>query len=269
MVKFTENGHKYESTGTDNINWTSVTKLIHNFSQPFDSDTIALKSSKKKSSKWYGMSVSEIQREWKSTNDYSLKLGTWYHKLMEDSILSHSSITVDGKEIPIIKPIVEGDEKIAPDQKLTDGKYPEHFVYLKSVGLCGQADDVEVVNGKVNVNDYKTNKEIKLQSYKNWDGVYQMMSPPLQHVQDCNYMHYCLQLSMYLFIILKHNPLLKPGRITLKHVLFEEQTRDKFDNPVYRLDGDGNFIIKDIQEYKLPYMKSECMILTNWLKIKN
>lgn len=213
------------------------------------------------------MTVSDIQQEWKSTNDYSLKIGTWYHKLMEDTILSHDTIVVEDTEIPIIKPIIEGDVKVAPEQKLSNGKYPEHFVYLKSVGLCGQADDVEVVNGTVRIGDFKTNKEIKFQSYKNWDGVYQMMKPPLQHIQDCNYHHYCLQLSMYMYIILKHNPQLKPGKITLKHILFEEQTRDKFDNPVYKLDKDGNFIVKDIQEYKLPYLKSECMILCNWLKI--
>jgi hypothetical protein len=39
--------------------------------------------------------------------------------------------------------------KIAPNQKLDPGVYPEHMVYLKSAGICGQSDLVEVVNGKV------------------------------------------------------------------------------------------------------------------------
>ena len=50
--------------------------------------------------------------------------------------------------------------KKAPDQKLADGIYPEHMTYLKSASLCGQADRIEVINGKVNIYDYKTNKEI-------------------------------------------------------------------------------------------------------------
>ena len=35
------------------------------------------------------------------------------------------------------------------------------LVYLKSARLCGQADLVEIVNGYINITDYKTNKEIK------------------------------------------------------------------------------------------------------------
>ena len=56
--------------------------------------------------------------------------------------------------------------KIAPDQKLSNGVYPEHFVYLKSLGICGQADLVTIVNGKINIIDYKTNVKISFKTHK-------------------------------------------------------------------------------------------------------
>lgn len=267
-VKFTDAGHKYTSTDGANINWTSVTTAIHHFTQPFDSDTIAAKSSTSRKSKWFGMTVSDIQKQWKATNTYSLTLGTWYHKLMEDAVLSHETITSDGVELKIVKPIMIGEEKMAPLQQLNNNtKYPEHLTYLKSIGIIGQSDDVEVVNGFLNIGDFKTNKELKLQSYKKWDGTYQMMKAPFQHLHDCNYIHYCLQLSVYMYMILKHNPQLKPGKITLKHILFEVESRDKFDNPIYKQDEKGNFFVLDTQDYDVPYMKQEVQVLMNWMKM--
>jgi hypothetical protein len=82
-----------------------------------------------------------------------------------------------------------------------------------------------------------------------------MLQAPFQHLHDCNFVTYSLQLSLYMFMILKHNPQFKPGKITLQHVLFEEQTRDKYDNPVYKKDEQGNFFVKDIVLYDVPYMK--------------
>lgn len=269
MIKFTELNHKYESTDNANINWTSVTTAVHHFTQPFDSDSIALKTSQSKKSKWYGMPVKEIQAQWKSTNTYSLTLGTWYHKMMEDAALSHETISVDGVELKIVKPIMVGDEKFAPIQKLQNNtKYPEHFTYLKSIGMCGQSDEVDVINGLLNIADYKTNKEIKFQSYKRWDTGYQMMKPPFHHLQDCNWVHYCMQLSIYMYMILKHNPQLKPGKITLNHILFEVEGRDKFDNPIYKTDDQGNFIVKEGSPipHDVPYLKTEVQVLMNWMK---
>jgi hypothetical protein len=55
----------------------------------------------------------------------------------------------EGVVVPIFKPSGETNGiRIAPSQKLDPGIYPEHMVYLKSAGICGQSDLVEVVNGK-------------------------------------------------------------------------------------------------------------------------
>jgi hypothetical protein len=76
ILKFTAYNHKY--TSDDNKEWMSVTSVISNFKQPFEADSIALKSSKNKKSKWYGMTPEEIKEAWKTEAKRATDLGTWY-----------------------------------------------------------------------------------------------------------------------------------------------------------------------------------------------
>jgi len=264
ILKFTPHNHKY--TSDDPINWLSVTSFISNFKQPFDADTIAAKSAKNKRSKWYGMTPEEIKAAWKNEANRATTLGTWYHNCRESDICSFETMERHGNTVSVFKPIEKDGIKYSPNQKLTDGIYPEHMVYLRSAGICGQSDLVEVIDGCVHITDYKTNKEIKLEGYTNWEGITQKMNPPVNHLDDCNLNHYALQLSMYMYIILKHNPKLKPGTLTIHHILFEEAGRDKFDNPITALDSNGDPIVLDIVQYDLPYLKKEAIDLIHWLE---
>jgi len=267
ILIFTPEDHKYRSIDvTDLTNWLSVTSFIGNFKQPFDADKIAEKSAKNKKSKWHGMTPEDIKAAWKAEALRATTLGTWYHNCREADICELTTIERHGVTVPVFTPIEKEGCKYSPSQKLTDGIYPEHLVYLKSAGICGQSDLVEVINGEVHITDYKTNKEIKTESFTNWEGVSQKMSSPLSHLDDCNFMHYALQLSMYMFIILKHNPKLKPGKLIIHHILFEESGRDKYDNPVTALDSSGNPIVKDVIPYDVPYLKMEAIALIHWLK---
>ncbi|NBX97503.1 hypothetical protein EBQ81_01385 [bacterium] len=264
ILKFTPHNHKY--TSEDNIDWLSVTSLISNFKQPFDADKIAEKSAKNKKSKWYGMTPQDIKEAWKAEANRATTLGTWYHNCRESDICSFENMERHGSTVPIFKPIEKEGIKYSPDQKLKDGVYPEHMVYLKSAGICGQSDLVEVIDGTVHITDYKTNKEIKTEGYVNWEGVSQKMSHPLSHLDDCNLNHYAIQLSLYMYIILKHNPRLKPGILTIHHILFQEAGRDRFDNPISALDSSGNPIVLDIVQYDLPYLKQEAISIIHWLE---
>ena len=264
ILKFYPDKHKYVSE--DNTDWLSVTSLISNFKQPFDADAIAVKSSRNKKSKWYGMTPEEIKEAWKAEANRATTLGTWYHNCREKDICELNNIERKGVTVPIFKPVEIEGIKHSPNQKLTDGVYPEHMVYLKSAGICGQSDLVEVINGEVHITDYKTNKEIKLSGFTNWEGVTQKMQPPVSHLDDCHLNHYALQLSMYMFIILKHNPKLKFGSLTIHHILFEEVGRDKFDNPITALDSNGDPIVLDIVQYDLPYLKQEAISVIHWLE---
>jgi hypothetical protein len=267
ILRFTPQDHKYTSIKKeDERDWISATSFIGNFKQPFDADAIAAKSSRKKNSKWYGMTPDDIKAAWKAEALRATTLGTWYHNCRERDLCELETIERTGVTVPIVKPIEIEGVKYSPEQKLSDGVYPEHLVYLKSAGICGQSDLVEVINGQVHITDYKTNKEIKTEGFTNWEGITTRMLPPVAHLDDCNLNHYALQLSLYMFMILKHNPRLKPGVLTIHHILFETVGEDKFGNPITALDTTGNPIVKDIVQYDLPYLKQEIVALLHWLE---
>ena len=265
-VVFTEENHKYESIDGEGILWTSTTSVISKFKQPFDRDGVAEKVSKNKRSKWYGKTPDEIKAIWDAEASRAMELGNWYHNQRESDLLEFNTIERYGKEVPIVTPIVEGDKKFAPNQKLTEGVYPELLVYLKSAGVSGQSDLVEVVDGYVHITDYKTNKEIREKSYVNWEGVSQKMSSPVEHLDDCNLNHYNLQLSLYMYIILKHNRRLKPGNLVIQHVKFKKEEEDENGYPVYARSPQGDPVIEDIVYYELPYLKEEIVNIIKHLK---
>lgn len=266
-IQFTASDHKYQSIDqNENIEWISVTSLIGVLKKPFDKETTALKSSKNKRSKWFGLTPKEIVAIWDRSNAVAIDLGTWYHNQRESDIVMHDTIGRSGRDISIVRPIEQDGIKLAPDQNLVEGIYPEHMVYLKSAGICGQADRVEVIGNTIDLYDYKTNKEIKLTAYTNWEGVTEKMLLPINHLDDCNYTHYSLQLSIYMYIMLKHNPNLKPGKIMLEHIIFKKEGEDKYGNPIYAKDQDGNFIVDKIVPYTLPYLKKEVIGIIKYLQ---
>lgn len=265
-VIFKAEDHSYKSTDpNESISWISVTTFVNQFKQAFDAPAQALKSSRNKRSKWFGLSVPKILEAWESEGKRATDLGTWYHNERERDLMAHETIERSGVAIPIIKPLYDGDLKMAPDQKLVEGIYPEHFVYLKSAGICGQSDRVEVIKDTVDIVDYKTNKEIKKESFKNWEGVSQRMSGPCAHLDDCNFNHYSLQLSTYLYIILKHNPRYKPGKLWLHHITFLDDGADEYGYPIAKRDLQGNPIVKEVVPYEVPYLKNEVIAMINWL----
>jgi len=243
--------------------YLSVTKLIGKYKQPFDADTAAAKASKNRKSKWYKMTPEQIKQVWKQESDRSTSLGNWYHEQREKDLLECETISYENYTLPIFTCQYNTDGyKVAGDQRLTEGVYPEHFLYLQSAGIAGQSDKITVVNGRVDILDYKTNKEIKTEGFKNYEGISQKMRFPLSHLDDCNLNHYALQLSVYMYIVIKHNPLLTPGNIILQHVVFEEEfDKDPYGYPLYVKDAEGNPVIKHIVTYKLDYLKDEVVTL--------
>jgi ATP-dependent exoDNAse (exonuclease V) beta subunit len=267
-IVFNADEHSYKSiNSSDNISWISVTTLISHLKKSFDAKTVSDRVSKSKRSKWYGLKPKEIEAIWKNESDRAMNLGTYYHNQREADLCSLASIEREGVTVPIFKPVeLVNGAKFAPSQKLDPGVYPEHMVYLKSAGLCGQSDLVEVVNGRVNIIDYKTNKEIKTESYKNWDGVSEKMLSPIDHLDDCNFLHYALQLSIYMYIILKHNPKLLPGKIYIHHIVFEENGKDTNGYPITKYDHNGDPVVKEVIPLLMPYLYDEVIAIISYLK---
>lgn len=266
-IQFTAENHKYTSLDpNENIDWLSATGFIKLFKTPFDQKGIAEKSSKNKRSKWYGMSVEDIISVWEAETKRAVTVGSWYHDQREEELVMCDNIQREGLELPIIKPIEKEGVKIAPHQGLTPGIYPEHMVYLKSARLCGQADRVEVISDRIDLFDYKTNKEIKLTSYVNWEGKSKRMLGPCSHLDDCNFNHYALQLSLYMYIMLKRNHNLKPGKMQIHHVIFEKESENEYGYPIVKRDLEGNPVVKEVIPYDIPYLKKEIQNMIKYLK---
>lgn len=266
MIKFIADTHSYLNIDdAEMLQWISVTRLIHYFKEPFDAPGMAVKCSKGKNPKYKGKTPEQILAMWDAENKRATTLGSWYHDRREQELLEFKTITRDGIELPIVAPIYDKQVKLAPSQRLEPGIYPEHLVYLKSVGICGQSDRIEVCDKKLHVYDYKTNKEIKREGYKFWDGTTKKMRGPLSHLDDCEFNDYALQLSTYMYMILKHNYHLKPGKIEISHVKFKVKELDANGYPVTELDMYNNPIIDTIEYIELPYLKDEVMSMFKYV----
>jgi hypothetical protein len=266
-IKFRADTHKYESIKDPEKKWISTTSLVSLFKKPFDAERISISSSKNKKSKWYGMKPEDIRAIWAKEANRATSLGTWYHNEREKELLACGTLQREGLDLSIIHPIEQDGIKLSPNQTLVPGIYPEHLVYLKSARICGQVDRLEVVGNRVDIFDYKTNKEIKKEAYVNWEGKMSCLNGPLSHVGDCNFNHYALQLSIYMYIILKHNHNLKPGKLQIHHIIFEVENRDNHGYPIVATDAQGDPLIKEVIPYDLPYMKKEVNAMIKYLKL--
>lgn len=264
-VIFKIENHTYTSQDpNEKINWLSVTRFVEMFKEPFDPVAVSEKCSKNKKSKWYGIKPEVIRSIWDGESTRASSTGDFYHAQRESDIGEFNSIVRDGINIPIFRSIIKEGIKYAPEQKLSDGVYPEHFVYLKSAGICGQSDRVEVIKGQVDIIDYKTNKEIKKESYKNWEGISKKMLGPLSHLDDCNFNHYALQLSIYMYILIKHNPRLIPRDMVLQHVIFQKEGDDMHGYPILKKTQGGGYLVDTVVLHKVPYLKNEVRDMINY-----
>lgn len=265
MITFKSENHHYSSN--DDTVWVSVTTFIERFHPKFDSMSVAKKVTRIPSSKWYRIPPEEIVRIWDAERDRSIVVGSWLHNKVEREVLMFDTM----QDLSIVPSIIDDEGvKIAPDQKLEEGIYPEHMMYLPSLGICGQSDLVMIRDGKVYIKDLKTNKQIKTRGYVDKKGKEEMMFAPINHLPDCNFTHYSLQLSMYMYMVLKHNPHLEVGGIEIQHVLFEKLAEDEYGFPIL-VSEDDQYIVKEVVTYKIPYLYKEVfdMLKTHTKETKN
>lgn len=264
ILEFNDSDHSYIDRAGKKFQ--SVTTIIHNLCNPFNAEEQAPKSAKKKNNKWYGLSVEEILQAWKDENTRSTELGSWYHKTQEDYILKELVKTSD-REIKY--PIYIAGKKKSPSQRLENNCiYPEHMVYLESAGIAGQVDRVDTINWEIFIQDHKTSKSIDTTSYVGYEGSKKMLGP-VSHLDDCNFNHYTLQLSFYAYMIKQYQPLMNIKELVINHVEFESEGENKYGYPIYRQNDKGDYIVKGVTPYHVPYLKREVIAIINHLKSQN
>lgn len=159
--------------------------------------------------------------------------------------------------LKVFPPIIKSGYKLAPAQILKDGIYPEHFMFDENSGVCGQSDLVYVCDGVVDIDDYKTNKKLE---FRGWGHQYdnpKMMLGLMSNIEDCNFNHYALQLSIYMYMILLKNPNLKPGRMRICHIEFENEGMDEYGFPILKRTEDDGYVVKKKTWHHVPYLKNK------------
>lgn len=250
-MTFKEKNHTYMSTEGDI--YISGTSFIKKFCKPFDRIKIGTKYAKKNKK-----TLEEVLEEWDKLGAEAIEKGIAYHKMKEEELLSSKDIMIEN-EVHFIYPpeYVDGD-KVNNSLKLEPGVYPELIVWSDRYRIAGQADYVEITkSGKINIKDYKTSKEIKLESFTDWKGQHQMMSFPFNNLQDCNFNHYALQLNLYAYLIKSHNRDLEIGNLKIEHIVGE-----------YNKEAE-TFNIETINQYIVPNLQDEIKVGLEYWKNKD
>lgn len=154
--------------------------------------------------------IKEIDQEWKNKTTTALTKGTAYHDGQEAQIRKEHNHTHDWNWLDISYP------NLKPDI------YPELRLYNHKHKLAGSADKTKIFkNGEVMIVDYKTSKTIEFESWTNpWTGNENKMLYVCSGLDDANFNHYTLQLSLYGWMMEQLG--YKVRRLTIEHILFDE-----------------------------------------------
>jgi hypothetical protein len=231
--------------------FVSVTRLIDMYSQPYDSDfwssykaleaadadMFAIYKHRLLSTHCFDIDVTafadrfqeekkKILRQWDATREESVVRGTEHHLKREEKCRAHPTEYV--QELGFEGDFVLGGEDI--DLQLENAVYPELIVHRISedrrLRIAGQSDLVIIEKGKyLSVLDYKSSRTIDRKSF--FDSTarrYTMMLPPVNMLQDCNFIHYSLQLSLYAWMIKKAFPHLEVKTLKIIHTNHKGKT---------------------------------------------
>ena len=194
---FIEDGHYYLCNGK-RVD-ISTTGLISQYENEFDKDGIS-----KQKALELNISQEELLEQWRIENLHSTIKGSLVH-LYAQSLWEHEDIEFAYSSIPEEINLRRFVAEVDILKKQADNFYNDYEHIYELIGCevylgdedydeCG-ATDIIFLNKYTNeivIADFKTNKEIKRESYK-----HKKMLVPLHKLDDCNYSHYSLQLNAY------------------------------------------------------------------------
>lgn len=226
--------------------YIGVKSLISEFKEPFDRIGKATKKAKKiisdrgdKATKELleeevNLILAEWDRKRKRGEDYQKKLCEKELKINKNAILEEYEKHDDSKEIDHKRISKVENNKTYLEKKLVSNKYK----------IIGYADRIDVKKGVINIIDNKVVEKIYRSSGFTLDNGFRMpptkMLSPIDHLDDCNYNDFVLQLSLYMYLAWESNKRLKIGKLYIRHIHMNEL----------------NKIVSD-ELIEVPYMKEE------------
>lgn len=175
------------------VNYISGTKFVNHFFPPFDPDGKITEATARKR----GISVEQLKFEWKQNSAAACEYGTRVHETAEDTFYrrEYRNSPRDQREMAVFTHarntamyIMEHFNVMGVEQIVFDIQYQ----LAGSIDLLAQSKK----DGVIWIFDHKTNKRINRTSPYGVKGLY-----PIEHIDDCEFNHYALQLSTYEMIL--------------------------------------------------------------------
>ena len=211
--------HEYKLKTNSDISFTSVTTFINSFFEPFDDIKIS-NHLVNNVPKYFGRTPESLIEDWNVARKY----GTEVHLEIENWI-KNGTEPKDSRAV-FAKSWIGGYVNKPHIKTLS-----EVIVFSEELGIAGTID-ILMMNQDSNeyvLIDWKTSKRIDMKSFKGKMGI----KKETKKIEDCNYNHYALQLSLYRYILETYYGI-NINRQIIAH-----------------LKEDG------VQTYSTPYMKNE------------
>jgi len=222
-IKFYDKSHSY--TVKNKGGYTSVTTILKKLFEPFNSDAVIenmMNGKNWESSKYFGMTKTEIKNIWKKDGCEAAKAGTKLHEDIE-KYYNQEEYLNDSVEFKYFMNFVKENSNLKPYRT-------EWMVWDEEHLISGSIDMVfEKEDGTLMIYDWKRCKNITKNSHFETYSKHK----DLQHIPDLNYWHYSLQLNLYKYILeSKYDKKVSELKLVCLH-------------PVH-----NNFIIYDVPELK-------------------
>lgn len=187
FLSYDETNHTYTVDGNT---LQSVTNIVENCFPKFDAQLHAKTTAAK-----MGMTEEEVIAMWEQKGKESRELGTAMHQKIENYYQGQDSGEDDAFRL----------FKVFADKVKLEPYRTEWAVYDTDYNIAGTIDFVDYQDGIFTIYDWKRSDKIiangmpvKVSKYQE-KGLY-----PLEHLENCAYYHYALQLSLYKFILEKN-----------------------------------------------------------------
>ncbi len=239
---FFENGHYYEYKG-ERVG-ISVTRLIEEYCNEFDSETIAEKVAIKENK-----TIQEVLDEWQYKNKFACEKGSTCHEYAQSlwSRNEYNELLFDGS-FEYIKAV----NKIQNQAKQFYKNYQDRLEHLADEFVVGSSEFdiasaidhlfINKLTGGLVLVDYKTNSDI----HKN-EKYAKDMKIPLNHLKNFTLNHYYIQLSIYKFLVEKYTKL----KIEDMFIVWFSENIDNY------------------QIIEIPYLKNEVKKILENRRVKN
>jgi very-short-patch-repair endonuclease len=188
-VQFFPDEHVYT---IDNTPAPSASTIISNFFPEFDAEYWASRKASE-----FGMTPNEVELMWKNKGQEAAKQGAFLHEQIEKFFLKQSfSRTI---EFDLFEQFVRDHQHLEPYRT-------EWRIFDEQYHIAGTIDFVTKTGNDFEIYDWKRSKKVidALTGEPITDNQWQIGVGQLSHIDDTSYNRYCLQQSLYKFILEKN-----------------------------------------------------------------